>query len=391
MILWEGEMLRNMALVLLTPKALPPLAWGPPGVGKSSRVYKLAQAFNAALEVVIASLREPTDFFGLNIPVDGNGLKVEPPGWAVRMKKALDSGKKALVFHDEISCAAPAVQAALLRVILEGAVGELSLAGAMQVAVANPPDQAAGGWDLALPLANRFTHLRWPAPSGKEWTSWLLGETTEDDDIAALIARFDLKEWERCFERSKSLFSGFIKRFPEALNEDPAKIAGRFPAAYSTPRSMENAVRLYATCLHLDPSRASVLLEGSIGEPNAIKFLSWVRDADLPDPEDLLADPSKWKPDLNRDDKTFAVLGSVSAAAVDKKFKDKQYLARWVAAWKVVDRTISASGGKDLVVISCRKLAAKENRPKDGLRDQGVRDTVLKLQDVIGASGLMNE
>ena len=40
--------MRNMTLVLLTPKALPPLAWGPPGVGKTSRVYKLADVIQAS-------------------------------------------------------------------------------------------------------------------------------------------------------------------------------------------------------------------------------------------------------------------------------------------------------------------------------------------------------
>src|SRR6201999_4017555 len=58
--------------------------------------------------------------------------------------------------------APPAVQAALLRVVLERGVGDLDLpAEVAVVAAANPPEQAADGWDLSAPLANRLCHLAW--------------------------------------------------------------------------------------------------------------------------------------------------------------------------------------------------------------------------------------
>lgn len=383
---------KNVALCLLTPGGLSVLEWGPPGGGKTAKKKALARAMKAQLEITIPSVREPSDYFGLNIPVEGNGLKVEPPGWAVRAANAAKAGKPSWVLHDEISTAAPAVQAALLRVMLEGVVGELHMDGVKQFAAANPPDQAAGGWEMALPLANRFTHLIAPTPSSKEWTDWLLGESKADEEAAALADRFDLAEWEKCFERAKALFAGFLRHFRTTVWEDPAKVQGRFPMAYCTPRTMEGAVRLYATCLHLDSlDRAEPLLSGTVGESVATKFLAWVREADLPDPEALLAKPESWKPDPNRDDRTFAVLTAVAVAATDKSYKDKKYLERWVAAWKVIDKTISATSSKDLVIIAGRKLAARENRPKEGLKDQTVRNTVSKLADVIQASGLMDE
>ena len=56
------------------------------------------------------------------------------------------------------------MQAALLRVVLERVVGDLELpADVAVVAAANPPEQAADGWDLSAPLANRFCHLEWIA------------------------------------------------------------------------------------------------------------------------------------------------------------------------------------------------------------------------------------
>ena len=67
-----------------------------------------------------------------------------------------------LLFLDELSTAPPAVQAALLRVVLERIVGDLTLpTDVAVVAAANPPEQAADGWDLSAPLANRLCHLNW--------------------------------------------------------------------------------------------------------------------------------------------------------------------------------------------------------------------------------------
>ena len=61
-----------------------------------------------------------------------------------------------ILFLDQLSTAPPAVQAALLRVALERTVCDLELpAGVAVVAAANPPEQAASGWDLSRPLASR--------------------------------------------------------------------------------------------------------------------------------------------------------------------------------------------------------------------------------------------
>ena len=81
-----------------------------------------------------------------------------PPDWAVRLART----GRGLLFFDELSSAPPAVQAALLRVVLERRVGSLQLPEHVRiVAAANPPASAADGWHLSPPLANRFVHLHW--------------------------------------------------------------------------------------------------------------------------------------------------------------------------------------------------------------------------------------
>src|SRR5271156_4733249 len=145
------------ALGVAVAAQVPVLLWGAPGTGKTSAIRAMAEAMGLPCETVIASIREPSDFAGLPI-VAGDSVRFAPPMWARRLA---DAGH-GLLFFDEVSTAPPAVQAALLRVVLERTVGDLTLPDDVAVvAAANPPEQAADGWDLSAPLANRLCHLAW--------------------------------------------------------------------------------------------------------------------------------------------------------------------------------------------------------------------------------------
>src|SRR5688500_782955 len=149
------------ALTLAVSADLPVLLWGEPGIGKTAALQQLAASLDLPLTTVIASVHEPSDFSGL--PVVGadpavQGVPMAPPDWAVRLVRQ----GRGLLFLDELSTAPPAVQAALLRLVLERRVGTLQLPpGIRIVAAANPRSSAADGWELSPPLANRFVHLQW--------------------------------------------------------------------------------------------------------------------------------------------------------------------------------------------------------------------------------------
>jgi MoxR-like ATPase len=156
------------ALGVAVAARVPVLLWGAPGTGKTSAIRAMAQIMGLPCETVIASIREPSDFAGLPIVV-GDEVRFAPPAWARRLAEA----GHGLLFLDELSTAPPAVQAALLRVVLERAVGDLMLPDAVAVvAAANPPEQAADGWDLSAPLANRLCHLAWHADPLSVRTGW---------------------------------------------------------------------------------------------------------------------------------------------------------------------------------------------------------------------------
>src|SRR5690606_19268700 len=149
------------ALAVAGAADLPVLLRGEPEIGKTAALTQPAETVGLPLTTVIASVHEPSDCSGLPVLGDDpatHGVPMAPPDWAVRLVQA----GRGLLFLDELSTAPPAVQAALLRLVLERRIGALQLpAGVRIVAAANPRSSAADGWELSPPLANRFVHLQW--------------------------------------------------------------------------------------------------------------------------------------------------------------------------------------------------------------------------------------
>ena len=327
------------ALGIAVAAQVPVLLWGAPGTGKSSVIRAMADAMGWPCETVIAAIREPSDFSGLPVVV-GGVVHFAPPRWAERLAAA----GRGLLFLDEISTAPPAVQAALLRVVLERVVGDIELPpDVVVVAAANPPEQSADGWDLSAPLANRFCHLSWDVEPAVFAQGLAGGWGTPA--VPTLPPG-----WEEGIARSRALVSAFVTVRPGLTCQVPtdAAAAGR---GWPSPRTWDMAARLWAAA---DAAGASTeaetaLITGCVGEGPGVELLMWEMDMDLPDPEEVLADPDGF--DLpERGDRTYAVLSAVAAAVAARPTPE-----RWLAGWRVLGR--AGERTPDVAAVAARVLA----------------------------------
>lgn len=353
------------ALSVSVQAGVPVLLWGSPGTGKTSVVRALGASLGWPTEVVIGSIREPADFAGLPVVIDGS-VQMAPPLWARR----LDAAGQGLLFLDELTTAPPAVQAAMLRVVLERVVGDLALPdGVRVVAAANPPEEAADGWQLSPPLANRLVHLDWPVEASVVSRGISMGFPSVPSfdghlptDSQSLAAR--------------AAVGAFLEVRPALVLDVPA-LADQASRGWPSPRSWEAVARLLAACAAVGASEdaRTLLVLGAVGEGAGIEFLSWLANMDLPDPEAVLRDPEGF--DLpERSDRAFAVLTAVATVAIAHGDA-----ASWTAAWQVVARI--ADQAPDVAALAARTLAGA--RPEGAELPSGL----LKMAPVLRAAGLI--
>ncbi len=317
----------------------PVLLWGAPGEGKSAMIAQVAEQLGRPCEVVLGSVREASDFAGLPMRV-GDSVSFVPPRWATRCTERPDT----VVFFDELTTAPPTVQAAMLRVVLEREVGDLTLPDTVSiVAAANPPELSAGGDDLAAPLANRFCHLHWQAET-RDWLHGMLRGWAPapipivPDSFGSIALRW------------RSILVGFITARPSILRQVPSDVVSQ-GGAWPSPRSWDRAHLLAAAseAAGTDMRVRHTLVSGVVGEPAAIEFLRYANEIDLPDPESLLIDPSLLRTDV-RADQLLASLAAVATAVAGELTRE-----RWEAAWEVLAAVCHADRA-DLAAMAATDL-----------------------------------
>jgi hypothetical protein len=328
-----------LALGVCVESNVPVILWGPPGQGKTSVIKALAAKANRHLEIILASIREPQDFAGLPSIVDGK-MTLVAPDWAQRLADT-DSG---ILFTDEVNTAPPSVQAALLRVCLDKVAGDCELGlDTSVIAAANPPEQAADGWDLAPPLANRFCHLDWSLPL--EVVRMGLSGTWPTYDFA----KPDAASLESALLTERSLVSGFITSRPDLVTALPDSSADQ-GRAFPTPRSWESAAQLsaFVTAANLSEGVRRLLLKGSIGVAAAAEYITYRNNMDIPNPEEVLANPTAMTLPPRADQ--IYVLG---AGILNLLTRDNSK-ERWHAAGAVLEKIVE-SGHPDMAVSFARQ------------------------------------
>lgn len=368
---------------------LPLLLWGSPGIGKTARIRSAGKSAFLSVKSVIASTRAPEDFSGVPVPL----MNVEEGQSRVAIECILPAIRelcvtgRGVLFLDEISCVVPAVQASMLSLVHDRVVGDLALPPAVRIiAAANPPSEAAGGWELEPPMANRFAHLIVPDPSAREWTNWLLGNVEDDVPEIEVMEERVIQNWAESWGRVRSHLAGFFSAFPDGLLfKLPSAVDKNRGKAWPSPRTWEMAGRAVATCYALgSPGMAHTFVAACVGEAAAVVWSEWLSKADLPHPHDVVT--KGWDPDPRRIDRNVAVFSSITEyviAQTNPQLKEEYA----IGAWKVFEKAKN-KGLLDTIVQFAQKFR-KEGLTADKTRSSpavaaAARSTILEL----GVSGI---
>jgi len=322
---------------LFTPTSngwgLPLLFWASPGCGKSAILEGVAKAVGLPLEVLSPGERGEGAFGVTPVPsADGTLMTYPAPDWTGNMANG------GIVFLDELSTAPPALQPPILGLALSKRIGGSYLGPRVRIiAAANPTEEAAGGWDLAPPLANRFGHLDWAMPDSEEWSDWLLG-SIDDEEVTPIDA---LKEearvmaaWDEPWAETRGLIAAFIRSRPELLHKQPSLGHPDSSRAWPSHRTWEMAARAYtAGAVHGMSDRDRDEFVGSfIGMGAVSELVSFAKKNDLPKPLDVLTGKVDFKHSNKRLDRTYAVMSSCASYVTSKTVSEDSKRQKELAA-----------------------------------------------------------
>lgn len=138
--------------------------WGPPGIGKSSVVKKVANDNDLELIDLRISQLAPTDIRGLPY-VDNGFARFAPPAF-------LPQKGKGILFVDEFNMASPSMMGIAQQLILDRQVGDYVVPDDwFIIAAGNRTEDRAAVSQMPAPVANRFIHFNVESdlPSWKEY------------------------------------------------------------------------------------------------------------------------------------------------------------------------------------------------------------------------------
>lgn len=303
-----------------------------------------------------------------------------------------------LFFVDELTSSNPAVGATLMTAVQDGKFGDTTLTAKVgRMAAMNPAECAAAGRDLSAPEVNRWMVLEWDLPDAD-----FLDFITGGEGLLSHVLFLD-EDWEqRNLAQSRALFSTYLKKNPKWINgmRSGATTAKAASDPWPSQRQWWNAIRMGAALLSLGIEPSSdhwyLMLMGLVGEGPAEQFVGFLRDLDLPNPEDVIAEAMKEVKNeseddrdkrilnvigstvLRRTDKTNLALTAIAYAACDKTFPD--IVERYNAAWTVLG-----------VVLDIKPDAATEAAMHlANLRHPGIKvpDTAAKLFQIRAEGGI---
>lgn len=330
---------------------VPACMWGPPGTGKTARYFSLQRSLAIHGERWLLSRCEPIDIKPRIY--SGERIIVAKPPEIERLSEAPLSerfGLRGILFLDELNRAARETEGASLDLV------DNPPDGVAVIAACNPPSKGQAARSLESAAANRFCHLDVAADA----PAWATAQVAGWQDDSSSLERPTPAALVSAEKKARAYVSAFIRRKANLLEVPPDNpvAAGK---AWPSTRTWESARKLHTIGMALGygPEDLRILIAGCVGDGPAVEYMTFVQEADLPDPEDLLRDPKSWEPTKGRVDKTVTALTAV-AGALESKITDD----RWKASWALVQRCLDVDQADAAIVGGDMFLACFNRKSK---------------------------
>jgi hypothetical protein len=361
---------------------VPVCLWGEPGTGKTARTLAYARARKLHIERWLLSRTEPIDIKPRIY--NGRVIVCDPPE-IERLKAHAEGGS--LLFLDELNRASRETEGAALDLI------DAPPPGVAVIAACNPPSRGQAARSLGAAAANRFCHLS-VAVDAVVWANAQIGGWGDGEGELSLPSADALTRGDA---RARAYVSSFMRKTggmrTDKNESGPISILENCPddpvsagLAWPSTRTWEHARTIHgvAIALALDMQDILALVSGCVGEGPALEYLAYVQDADLPDPEELLAKPEGFTIDPARIDRTIAAVTAV-AGAVKSQFTD----GRWRAAWAIINRCFELDQSEaaivlgDLLMLAYREFGRSDAAAQTALTKPAVLMS-LRMAAILG-------
>jgi len=248
-------------MISIITKKLPMsmIFWGHPGIGKSDAVREAGKKMGYNVQDIRLSQIDPTEIRGLPVVHNGHATWC-PPSF-------LSFKEKTILFLDELNHATNATLAAAYQLILDRRCGELRLpADTIVCAASNQKGAGMFGYELPLPLKNRFIHYTVEC-NHREWIDWAITSNIRNEVVS------------------------FIAANPKDLISIPSKEVKDF-YAYPTPRTWTFVSHVLNAFEDIEDLGTQNSIYGSVGKEHGARFSAFTKlTKKVPPPEEILANP----------------------------------------------------------------------------------------------------
>lgn len=240
-----------------------------PGVGKSDITEQVTAELGYKFLLTHPAVSDPTDYKGMPFIKDGVGHFVP----FNELKKLVEATEPTVLLIDDVGQASPAVQAALMQLILARRVNEQRISDQVRfVACTNRQSDKSGVTGMFHSLKTRFAYIVELEPTAEDWIAWAIA----NNQPAEMISYVRWMEHED---------SSVIKEY----------IASKEIEGSACPRTLAGLGKGINEGLLSLPEKVKMqMVIGAIGEVRGRQFLGFLEVFNqLPSIDEIIKNPAK--------------------------------------------------------------------------------------------------